>query len=396
MKKFLSIILSLVLAFTLVAVVACDNTPNNVGGNNFKEVELTEAETREEFVNTLSEKIDAEALIGDPTAAGWTFGLEQKAKSKIKFEAEYSMTGTSVGAYTANGNVEINETVQNTYKGNGANAPVDFAALTTASVKGNIVLSDTVYAMINALSQELAIEGVDVAAIVKSLITNFNYEVKTYADKDVALIELSEGLYNKLPQMVTELLGSRKLKIDLSQLNDGDMLPEGGDSLDDLVGLIPEDVKVAINELIDNVLLQYKISVGVSTKNGYALKLTVNQQSILAILNDALADVEDASLVNAIKNAIGADSKFEIVLRIDEEGAFAGISVESTLNVNFNWTSATIGVIKVKVNLSGSVEINKFNGTIAKPDAKDYTEIDLSGLIPDDDFDWDGDYDWDE
>ena len=368
MKKFLAIILSLVLVFTLVAFVACDNS-TEPGGGKFHEVDLTNQDTREAFVNALAEQVNVEKQFGDPTQQGWTYGLEQSESSKFDFDVEYAMAGTTVGSYTAKGNVELNQLTQATVKNDGSQA-TEFAVFEKIGLKGNIELSDSIYALLNVLNQQIEIEGFDLAATVKSAITNFNYEVSAYADRQVALAEISEGLYGKLPTFVTELLGSRKLKFDLTKLlgiatyateeSKGGLEPN------------PEDVKKVINTVIDEVLLQYKISVSVATKNGYALRLTATKQSVLAVLNEVLEGVKDPALVASIKSAIGNDTKFELTVRIDEEGAFSSLELASQLSLNLNVASVEIGTIKGKVSVGNSFKISKFEGTISKPNDSDY------------------------
>ena len=388
MKKVLAIVLSLVLALSLVAFVACDNTP---GGNNFHEVDLEDQDTREEFVNALAEKVDVEKLIGDPTEEGWTFGLEETAKSKLDFDVQYSMAGTSIGAYTAKGKVEFSENAKLKITGNSANDAPDFVSSTSIGLKGNVELSDSIYALLNVLSQQIDVDGLDIAATVKSVITNFNYEVKTYVDKDVALVEMSDGLYSKLPDFVREFLGSRKLKFDLSDLTSygiSTFETTTTEGVEDFLELDTEEVKQFINDFIDDVLLQYKISISVSATNGYALRITVKQESILAILDEVFNDVPAnyAELVSSLKNAIGSDTKFELTVRVDEEGAFSSIKTESRFSINLSLSTSALGTVKAKISTSDTVEIKKFSGRISKPNDKDYEELDVSGLIGSGDY----------
>ena len=383
MKKVLAIILSLVLVLTLVVAVACDN-------ENFKEVNLEDKETREEFVNALAEKIDRDTLLsGDPTKEGWTFGLEETAKSKLNLDLALTPAQAAAAEeadsskFTVKGNVELSESAKATVKSNGKADPTVAASL-SLSAKGNLEASDNLWALLDTVAQESKINGedFDLVETVKALVTNFNYSIDAYADNEAALIKLSDGLYNKLPKFVTDMIGSKLIKITYGGSAEAATLSaaEGSDLVADAEKAA---LKVAINNVIDTVIIPFKISVAVSTTNGYAVKLTVSQQSVLTVLDSALKDLakDNAALATSIKNAIGADTKIELVVKVDKEGAFSSFSVDSKFSLNLDLTVASVGNVKGTVTLSGSVEVKKFKGTVSKPkNASEYKEIEgISG-----------------
>lgn len=367
MKKFLAAILSLVLVLTVVVCVACNS---EAGGNNFKEVDLTDKETREQFVDALSEKVDTEALIGNPNEEGWTFGLEEIVTSNLVFDL--SMTPAQDAVYKVKGNLNLNENVKAKLTSNGATKDPTVAAALTLSAKGNIELSDLVYQLIDGEISDMMGEEISIKDTVQSLITNFNYSVSAYADNEVILANISDSIYGKLPEDIQKMLGSSKIKLPVDVLDELSTYAVMDDSGSDLLGLNKEEVKQAINQLIDNVLLRYNISVSVATQKGYALRISANQQSILAILNDALADVDDASLVKTVKDAIGSDTKLELTIRVDENGAFSSISYDTSLQFNLKTTVSGYGEISASVSMSSSFALKKYSGAISKPDDKDY------------------------
>ena len=397
MKKFLAFILSLVLVFTLVAVVACDGP--QPGGNNFQEVDLedetpkddeNDLSAREKFVNTLAEKVSVDKLVGDPSEEGWTFGLAETVKSKLNFNVDLAIGGMPAGIYTAKGDVTTSQNSKVVFKGNGPDAYPDVMSTSSITAKGNVELSEGVYALLGLFTQQGSMAGFDLATTLQGLITNFNYSVNAYVDNEVALISLSDGLYNKLPAFVTSIL-AQKIKISLAALSgfatyaetDGGSDSDGG--ADAYWGLDLEEIKAYINSIIDNVLLQYKISVSVSAVNGYALKFTVTQQSILALLETVSDEFGSDSWVTyaaeVVKQSLGADTKLELVIRLDEEGAFGGMSLESKVSFNFNVEIPNFGTLKATVTATDSVSVKKFSGTITKPSENGYTEFDLSGLL---------------
>ena len=377
MKKILAIILSLVLVFTLVTVVAC-----NKDEEKFYEVDLTDKDTREDFVNALAEKVDIEKLIGDPTQEGWAFGLEENVKSKLDLELGVTPDGAT-SAYSGKGTVELSESAKASLKMTSGMPAL--AGSVSLAAKGNVELTDNLYDIIGQFSEEvgglIGDEEFDLAATVKSLITNFDYGVDAYVDNEVALIKISDGLYGKLPKAVTDMLGSKLIKITFGNLMGGDvaMLAAEKGEVGGLPTLDTEDVKEAIDEVIDEVILPFKISVAVSTKNGYAIRLTVSSESVLTILDTAFADLENKELVTSIKNAISSDTKFELTARVDANGAFASVGTEYKLGFAVDGLSFdNIGTIKVSASLSGSFELKKFNGTVSKPsNASEYKELDF-------------------
>lgn len=81
-----------------------------------------------------------------------------------------------------------------------------------------------------------------------------------------------------------------------------------------------KDALEVVNGFIDDVLLRYDVGVAISVTNGYAVKFTLDRQSILAILDDALTD-EQESAKETVKESLAADSMLELIVRVDDEGA---------------------------------------------------------------------------
>lgn len=367
MKKILAFILSLVLVFTLVAFAAC-----SAGGNNFKEVDLTDTETREEFVNALAEKVDVNNLIGNYAAEGWTFGLEEKASTKLAFD---KLTVTwDEAEFSANGSVELSENAKISVKGNGAIAEPDIAASLSLTAKGNLTLSDSIYDMFDALVEEYSLDSMGIDSdYLKGLITNFNYSVNAYVDNEVVLISLSESLYNKLPEFITETITSRLIKITLSSLNQPATL-DAAPSIDGTAQT--EAIKEAINEVIDEIILPLNLTVSVANSNGYAVRISASKESVAAFVDEVLYD--DEELATAVKQAVG-NFKFELTVRVDKNGAFSSISSESNIKLNLDLTFGDFAV-KGGLTMSASTEIKKFSGKVSKPTG-DYQEVDFSEIF---------------
>lgn len=372
MKKVLAFVLSLVLIFTLVAVAACDGSNDKIGGNKFKEVDLNDTAKRAEFVNSLAERADTEKLIGNPNQAGWSFGLEEMANSKFEFNVDVTPAGAD--KLTAKGNVEVTENVKASIKSNGAKAAPEFAASLVLGLKGNVELPETVYGLLDGLFEGTFMEEIGFATILQGLLTNFDYALGAYVDSDAALFELSEGLYGKLPEEVQQMLGSRKIMLPLGALSastyasttiggfDGSMLQSG-------------IIKAYIDSVLVEYLLQFKISVAVANNSrGYALRLTANKESVLAILDTALsyAQAADAAAIKEMVAKSISEAKFELTVRIDKDGAFSSIKTETALKLSLDLDIPEFAAIKGTVSTSGSVEISVFKGTISKPNAADY------------------------
>ena len=372
MKKFLAFMLSCVLVFTLVAFVACSNG-TNVGGNNFKEVNLEDEATRTEFVNALSAKVDVNALFDDPTSENWTYGLEQKSTSKVAFDLSLTTVGENSTKYSAKGNLQLSETVKASIKNSGKISP-DVAASAKISAKGNLNLPDEAYALLGGYNEKIAemvgVEEFDLAQAVKTLVTNFDYTIEAYADADAALISVSDSLYGKLPEFVTEMLGSRKIKLAYGAMTSTYAAATSGQP-----GLDEEEVKETINEVIDEIILPFKISVSVATHNGYALRITVTKQSILTILDAMVGNGAPEWLTAAketVEKSLSSDAKFELTVRVDKNGMLAQVAYEFNFKLNVDTTIDGFGAIKGSFSLSSSQELKKFNGKITKPNDADY------------------------
>ena len=387
MKKILAFVLSLVLALTLVVVVACNGS--QPGGNSFKEVDLTDQATREEFVNALAEKVDVEKLLnGDPTKEGWTFGVEEKASSKVDFDLSATLGEDASEKLTAKGNVELSESAKATYKNNGTGKAPDFAASVSLSAKGKVELNDALYDMIGSLGEEY-LGDFDLVGTIKKLVgSNFNYKVDGYVDSEAALISLSDELYNNLPEVVTGMLGSKNFKIPFG--GSSSTLAAAETETSSGLELKQEDVKKAINTVIDNFVLPYKISVAVANKNGYALRLTATKASVTAVLSGVPSTTdeaqEEASWMESLLGAIDNDAKVELTVRVDKNGALSSVNLESNVKLNLNMTIEGVK-LSGTVSVSGSVEVKKFNGTVSKPSGT-FTEIKgFEGGSSDDEYD---------
>ena len=361
MKKVLAFVLSLVLVFTLVAFAAC-NGLGNAGGNNFKEVNLQDEATRKEFVNTLAENADTDKLFGDPTKEGWTFGLEEKASAKLAFNLDLTPEDVTDVKFTAKGNVDLKENAKIKLTSNGAQSDPDVVASFSLGAKGDADLSDDIYDIINSEGDE------SFGALIKKLATNFNYSLSGYLDKDGALVELSDGLYGNLPEDVQEKLGSKKIKLPMDAISNT-TYAVAADSSDDQ----SDSLKTYIDTVVVESLIQLKITVAVSTNgSGYALKLTATKESVLAILDLTLSDMEEAeSYKEMVSNAI-TEAKIELTVRVDNNGGFSSIKTETNLKLNLDVAIPDFLTAKGTLSLNSSVEISKFNGKIVKPNESGY------------------------
>ena len=364
MKKFLAVVLSLVLVFTLVAFAAC-NGGSNVGGNNFKTLDLENEATRKEFVDTLAEKADVNKLIGNPAQEGWTFGLEEKVASKLAFNLDMTPEDVTDTKLTAKGNVELTESAKVKLTSNGSKAAPDIAASFKLGAKGDADLSEGIYDIINSELDE------SLGAIIKKLATKFNYSLNGYVDKDGALIELSDGLYGNLPENVQDMLGSKKIKLPLDALDATSYAAttDGSDTQADAI-------KTYIDTVIVEWLVNFKISVSVATNNsGYALKISANTESIVSLLDYVtyvLSDPEEADTYREMVSKSITDAKFELIVRLDKDGGFSSIKSETSLKLNLDVAIPDFLTVKGTMSVSGSVEISKFSGKITKISDADY------------------------
>lgn len=354
MKKGLAFVLSFVLIFTVVALVACDSQP---GGNHFSEVNLKNSETRTEFVNTLAEKADAKKLFGDPSKEGWSLGLQENSKSKLGLNLTLT-PAEGDGKYTANGNVEVTQSFKAMFKRTSDN--LDFKGSLSIGAKGNVGLSDNICELI----------GEETNALVKKLLANFNYRVDAYVDNDVALVSISDSIYGNLPESVTDALGSNKIKIALNSTNVATFAEELS-ALEDET----DSVEAVINSIIDNFIVPYKISVSVAHFNGYAVKFTATKESILAILGATPSATASSVEDDTIAKFLSDDTKLELTFRVDRNGRFSSISMKSNFKLNLYLDIPDMGKITGSVSLSGTSELKNADVAITKPNEKDYTEF---------------------
>ena len=361
MKKVLAFILSLVLVLGVVVLVACDSQP---GGNNFKTLDLNDDDTRTEFVNVLAEKVDSEKLFGDSEQDGWKFGLSENGSSKLGLDLALT-PAEGADKLTVKGNVEFKQSAKLTLKK--TEDGISFANSLNATAKGNVDLSENIYALL----------GEETAAIVKKIITNFNYTVDTYMDEEVALISLSDSLYKNLPEKYKEALGSRKIKIALKSSSIQTFAEETDGEIDNEL----EYKKEFINGLIDSYLIPLKISVSVANTNGYAIKFTVTKESVLAVLSSFLPSETEGSdswivaAINSVASSISDDAKFELIVRIGQDGSFSAFSLTLNCKLTLDFDIPDYGKVTGTVSVNSSVETKKFSGSISKPNEKDYTEF---------------------
>lgn len=371
MKKFLAFALSIVLLFSVFAFVACkSDEPQGEIKGRYKEVNLANEQERKEFVQTLVAQIDEDKLIGNIEADNWSFGLEEKYSTNLEFDLK-AVVGADSGksdTYAVNGKLNVRQLAKISLKTNNTNTfPVDFAASISASVKGNVNLPDVIY------------QNMEDAELVRSLISDFDYSLDAYVDNQNAFVSLPEKLVNLLPEGT---LPSNKLKLPISSIFGGSApSPFALSTEDEILGELDFELEELIADFVD-MCVEYKISVAVSKTNGYAVRLTADKQTVLAILR---AEEElPENIISVIDYNLGNNFKAEVYFAINKDGSFKQISANLSLDTTIALSGDAFDI--PDTDISGTVKLNyafdllRFDGKIDQPkDADSY--YDLSELL---------------
>lgn len=373
MKKILALILCLVLALGLFAFVACDNPdnpdmPNTPGKpSDYKTVDLTNPTVKKEFIDSFASKVDIDKLVGDINSSNWSFGIKSEESNSMNLDAKFTLVQ---GGVTSSFDVKADFTnsQQQTLKlmadAENSLMPFSIQSAGTAKAKGSISIPDYLYNNVFDLDAETT-------QFIKSLIGNFDWTVKSYIDNNYAYIEYPQQIADLVKEYTGEQLPSNKFKLPL-----GNMLPLGSFYAVDS-GDIQAEAKLYLEQLVDY-LVNYKVSVAVSDKDGYAIKVSATKDSVLAFLQSDEIGIpqEVLSLINDIVMINTSD--LDIYLAVDKDGAFKQVSISLNLDLAFNVAadeSNGIPAIQGSLKFSFGTSIERFNGKVTLPNLSDFVEI---------------------
>ena len=373
MKKLVAIAASAVLAVSAIAFAACSNNNGDEAAKlpqapsgKYEEVDTTDAEKKEELVETATEKFDLTKMFGDMSAQGWSFGLA--SDRTVKFEASGKMLGVlSASGQTEdvnfNANVALTDAMKVKAVASGtadSTVPVNLSAAEEMKIKGSADLPDMVYLMLGKQGDTI-----------KELVKSFDYTVSEYLDSGKVYYNVPSDVVEKLPEDVK--------------------LPEDGKFMMDNTGMlshleIPLFGNLQINvgqyvEMVIGMMNAFDVSVSVSTDNGYTVKLNAGLESAYKFAADRLGMPEAAleGLVGGYVKDIST-CKIEAYLSVDEDGLFRGLGVSLNVAASTELAAGKIALGSPAINASAKLQIgfsvSKFDGNIQLPsDLDSYVDI---------------------
>ena len=388
MKKFIAIVASAVLAMSAFSLVACDNTNDDdsialpsAPSGNYEEVDTTDTAKKEEFLNTVTTKFDVNKMFGDVESADWSFGLASDINAKVEASVTEHNIPTDdykISDITVSGNVSAASSSKIKVSANtdpNALLPFKIAASADANIKGNINLPDSIY------------EGMGKQAdTVKSLISNFDYTTKTYLDNEYLYASLPAKLVSYLP---AGLPANGKIKMPIDNIF-GDKREENNSSYNELAtklidGTIDGSVKIDVTKYVTmmlDVLAQYKVSVSVSTDNGYTVKLNAGLDCVFEIVANLIGNGVTADTVAHLVGSYGKvrTCNIEAYLSVDSDGLFSGLGIGLDIAASAKIQIGNLGAYSP--SLSGSLSVqyglnfSRFYGEITLPsDLNSYVDV---------------------
>lgn len=369
MKKIVAFILCTVIALGLFAFVACDKpeTPDVPGNpSDYKTVDLTNAEAKQEFIDTLSSKLDVEKLVGDINSSAWSFGLKSEGSSVIDLNAKFTMVNEGVtSTFDILANIDVSQQSKLKLTADADNYLMPFAikSASSATSKGKVSIPDYIYNNVLELDE-------DTTNFIKGMIGDFNWTVKSYVDNNYTYIEIPQKLVEAIQDYTGEQLPSNKWKIPLEGLAYGGLYAiDSGD--------IQAEAKLYLEQLMEY-LVKYKVSVAVSTKDGYAIKISATKDTVLAILQSEELGISQEVLSVISEMALINTFNFDIYLAVDENGAFKqasmGLNIDLAINVEADEANGIPGIeASLKMNIVSN--IYRFDGNVTLPNLSDYVDI---------------------
>lgn len=372
MKKFLAISASAVLAFSVLAFTACDEkTEKGVEDLTYTEVDLSTEEAKSEFLKEVESKINFETIFGDTQAEGFNFGFaaDLKLNAEINATAKAVDLGNGAKDLTGSAKVELGESVK--YKSSGDSGLM--ASQTT--VKYNTNLPEDVYTILGEVGlPEATIE------LLKAVLPSGNYTVKEYMDDEYAYIEYPESIADLLPEDYAGVLPEGgKLKMPLGGYDSDDKYYTPYYSVAPYDEDLPYESQtvLGIGQMLE-MLYAYDVKVAVSNENGYAIKLTADEGTIIGIISEATGDAQIAAMVEQV--ATFNTCAITLYLAVDNDGVFKEASVkvnlDATVSMAANLIMEGIPEIVGSVKLNLDFGVKKYDGQVNLPaDLDNYVDV---------------------
>lgn len=370
MKKFLAIAASAVLAFGMVAFVACED--KEAGGSaesaTYKQVDLSTAEKKRAFVDEVSSKMDVEKLFGDVSADDFSVGLalDMNFKSEVSVSAkDFPVSPVAKKDLAASAKLNFDESLK--IKA----SEKDRLASSKANVSFSAKLPDELMDMMG--TPDGAPEWM---TLVTSLLSGFDYSLNSYLDNEYVYVQYPQNILEMLPEEAQGVLPeSGKVKIPYADLLNPSYpaIPEGyatASSASTETALIVEQVM--------EMLINYNVDIAVSTENGYAVRLTAQKDALLNILGDVTGDTQTVAMIDQF--ATFNTCAITAYLAVDNDGAFKEVSVkvdlDATIKIAANLIQQGIPEINGSIKLNTGISVKKYDGKITLPsDLDNYIDI---------------------
>lgn len=334
MKRTLSLITALILAFALAMFAGCgESSESGKIPGNYKE-------PTEEQLNTALSSIDESKLFGDVTAEDWKFGIQANA-------------GFSVNGEIGEEKIKIS-------------SDLSYLLAMAASEQGPSLKGS------GKVSADASIPGEAGAEETKA-------DIKFYNDSEFFYISatgIAEGQ--------DEIKGKMSFEYILGQI--GGMLPMVAEESDSETAIAPAfDIATLIASLEE-----YGIKVGLDTSNGVKIKLSATKETFDSVIEMIMgmimggvytaAESEVPSFIEFTKSVL------EIYIHIDKDGKF--VAVEANADIAVSVDLSALGMLaaegseetKATFSVKGIVSVKASSKTVTlSGDLDTYPDLEQGG-----------------
>lgn len=360
MKKFTTLLLSLVLTVVCVlALVACEQNDGTIPGD-YKEVDLTDEAQKSELIDSLAEKIQANAGDGQQSLVEQFLartGWKLEAETGVKFNIDVDYMGTDT---QASGDVTTKQSVSFVANVQQGQQPT-FAAAGQVRVKGGLQLPAILFADV---ASELPVDQLLQA------LSDFDCSANVSTDGHMLYLDLSDDIVEFVESLGGQI--SSKLKIDL----DSDIMP----TAEEQQGDITAELKLQLGQIVE-LLQKYNVGIAVSTEDGWAVRLTASEQTLSSILADP--DIIPPVYASILSSVNFAKCEAELYIAFDDNGLLKQVSSKANIEASISYSGdVTAPAVNGSVTLTATQQLTQFTGTVSLPDDKDYTELPPMPQLP--------------
>ena len=334
MKKFLAVLLGILLVFSLTAMAACKEDKDsgesgNMVGGNFTQ-EATEEEISE-VLNTVQSAFESGSIVGEPVDGKWNFGLEMNADLDLTVAAEDTTES-----------IALKSDYQFSY------------GLVEEGVGAGSRL----------------VKGAGAAALTANGETiSFDF----YNDESYVYIDMST------------VQTGMKLKISIDSLmSGGSYVPVPDDAAEVMAAESSGEVTgtIDVSEFM-NMLDQLSIKVYVDTTDGLKVKVSATQESLEKIVALIVAE-SGGSVSEEMLPSFETDTKIDFYLALTEDGKLEQMGLDMDFGMTLPIADVSSSQVSyINMTADGTVSVKTYAGDVTLPsDLGSYTDVEDMGSAP--------------